>query len=204
MFDTIIYGAGGLGKELFHLNSFAHKPIEKIVFYDDFKVIDEYCNCKVIKEINIDDKIFIGIANPFTKESIYKKFENLFVDFNIVSKDVALKDIIIGINNFIFQRVSFTKDILIGNFNLIHMNCTIGHDVIIQDFCSILPGVNISGNVKIGKATLIGSGAVILPGINIGKYCTIGAGAVVTKDIPDYSVAVGVPAKVIKKVEINE
>jgi acetyltransferase-like isoleucine patch superfamily enzyme len=37
--------------------------------------------------------------------------------------------------------------------------------------------------------------------VTIGKGCTIGAGAVVSKDIPDYSVAVGVPAKVIKKVE---
>jgi len=44
----------------------------------------------------------------------------------------------------------------------------------------------------------IGIGAIIMPGVTIGKGAIIGAGSVVTKDIPDYSVAVGVPAKVIK------
>lgn len=45
----------------------------------------------------------------------------------------------------------------------------------------------------------IGQNAVILPGIKIGKGAVIGAGAIVTKDIEPYSIAVGVPAKVIKK-----
>ena len=44
----------------------------------------------------------------------------------------------------------------------------------------------------------IGIGAIILPGVTIGEGAVIGAGAVVTSDIPPYSVAVGVPAKVIK------
>lgn len=45
----------------------------------------------------------------------------------------------------------------------------------------------------------IGVGAIILPGVTIGMGAIIGAGAVVNKDIPDYSVAVGVPAKIIRK-----
>ena len=44
----------------------------------------------------------------------------------------------------------------------------------------------------------IGIGAIIMPGVTIGKGAVIGAGSVVTRDIPDYSVAAGVPAKVIK------
>ena len=44
----------------------------------------------------------------------------------------------------------------------------------------------------------IGIGSIIMPGITIGKGAVIGAGAVVTKDIPDYCLAVGVPAKVVK------
>lgn len=45
----------------------------------------------------------------------------------------------------------------------------------------------------------IGIGSIIMPGVTIGKGAVIGAGAVVTKDVPDYSLAVGVPAKVIKQ-----
>ncbi|REL33819.1 acyltransferase [Rhodohalobacter sp. SW132] len=55
--------------------------------------------------------------------------------------------------------------------------------------------------VKIKDGAHIGIGAIIMPGVTIGKGAVIGAGAVVTKDIPDYSVAVGMPAKVIKTFE---
>lgn len=44
----------------------------------------------------------------------------------------------------------------------------------------------------------IGIGSIIMPGVTIGKGAVIGAGAVVTKDVPDYCIAVGVPAKVVK------
>ena len=56
--------------------------------------------------------------------------------------------------------------------------------------------------IAIGEDSWIGAGAIIMPDVTIGKCCIIGAGAVVTHDIPNYSVAVGVPARVIKKVEI--
>ena len=52
--------------------------------------------------------------------------------------------------------------------------------------------------VVINDGAHIGIGAIIMPGVSIGKGAVIGAGSVVTRDIPDYSVAVGSPAKVIK------
>lgn len=61
---------------------------------------------------------------------------------------------------------------------------------------------HISAPVIIEDGVWIGSGAKINLGVTIGEGSVIGAGAVVTKDIPAYSVAVGVPAKVIKKIEL--
>jgi acetyltransferase-like isoleucine patch superfamily enzyme len=56
-------------------------------------------------------------------------------------------------------------------------------------------------SIKIGKGSWIGANCVILSGVNIGKHCVIGAGAIVTKDVPDFYVAGGVPARIIKKIK---
>lgn len=52
--------------------------------------------------------------------------------------------------------------------------------------------------VKIGNDVWIGMRSIILPGITIGNGVVIGAGAVVTKDVPDYAIVAGVPARIIK------
>ena len=54
------------------------------------------------------------------------------------------------------------------------------------------------GQVVIEDGAHIGIGSIIMPGVTIGKGAIIGAGSVVTRDIPPYCVAVGIPAKVIK------
>ncbi len=61
-----------------------------------------------------------------------------------------------------------------------------------------------AGPVKIGKESWIGIGVSILPNVCIGKHCVIGANSTVTKDIPDYCVAVGSPARVIKKYDFEK
>ena len=61
--------------------------------------------------------------------------------------------------------------------------------------------VNAFGSIHIGERTFIGYKVTIMPGVTIGKRCVIGAGAVVTRNIPDFSVAVGVPAKVISTLD---
>lgn len=107
----------------------------------------------------------------------------------------------------------------IGRFNEIYAS----KEVIIDDYVLTADRVYISDNshsykdvsipimnqpiilnktVHIGEGTWIGCGAAII-GSNIGKHCVIGANAVVTRDIPDYSVAVGIPAKVIKRYDFE-
>jgi acetyltransferase-like isoleucine patch superfamily enzyme len=64
-------------------------------------------------------------------------------------------------------------------------------------------GANIQdddGFVEIGEGTFLGIGCVVLPNVRIGKGCVIGAHSVVTRNIPDYSVAFGAPAVVIRSI----
>ena len=61
--------------------------------------------------------------------------------------------------------------------------------------------LEITKPITIGNKVYIGNDVIVLPGVNIGNNVIIGAGAIVTKDIPDNSVAVGVPARVIKTID---
>ena len=90
-------------------------------------------------------------------------------------------------------------DTKIGNHVTINLGSTISHGCIVGDYSTISPGVNIAGNVDIGVGSIVGIGATILQNIKIGKNVYVGAGSVVTTDIPDNSLAYGVPCKVYKK-----
>lgn len=57
--------------------------------------------------------------------------------------------------------------------------------------------------VRICECAWIGAGATILPGVRIGRHAIVGAASVVTKDVPDYAVAVGNPAQIIKYLDAN-
>ena len=82
----------------------------------------------------------------------------------------------------------------------------IGHQVVIttinHDLHPLRRGNMTPAPVKIGKKVWIGSHATILPGVTVGNGAVIAAGAVVTKDVPPNTVVGGVPAKVIKEIEL--
>jgi acetyltransferase-like isoleucine patch superfamily enzyme len=54
------------------------------------------------------------------------------------------------------------------------------------------------GPMEIGRNAWIGMGSIVLPGVRIGEGCVVGAGSVVTRDLDDFAVAVGNPAKAIR------
>lgn len=83
--------------------------------------------------------------------------------------------------------------------------CLIGHQVVIatlnHDLDPNKRGSMIPAKVTLGKNVWVGAHATILPGVTVGDNAVIAAGAVVTKDVPAYCVAAGVPARVIKQIE---
>lgn len=116
----------------------------------------------------------------------------------------------IGCNVNIEQNVHIVcgNEIVIGDNVSITANCALvdishPYDDI---YCAEKIGsrLNCSETLKIGDGSFIGIGSVILPGANIGKNCIIGANSVVTKPIPDYCIAVGNPARVIKKYDFEK
>ena len=86
----------------------------------------------------------------------------------------------------------------IGRGCIVNTGAIIEHDCIVKNFVNICPAVAMAGHVVIGNKTFMGIGSTVIDDITIGDNVTIGAGATVIGNIPDNSVAVGVPAKVIR------
>lgn len=101
----------------------------------------------------------------------------------------------IGIRCEIYGQVTIGRDVMMGPEVVIY---TCGHRFDRTDIPMMDQGSTGMNPVTIGNDVWIGRRAIILPGVTISDGCVIGAGAVVTKDIPPYSIAAGVPATVRK------
>ncbi|CAN1210626.1 Serine acetyltransferase [Tumidithrix helvetica PCC 7403] len=92
-------------------------------------------------------------------------------------------------------------DVSIGKNSLIAMHCRIlsSNHTIPERHVGIRSQPDILLPVTIGEDVWLGAGVTILGGITVADGCVVGAGAVVTKNLPPYSVAVGVPAQVVRE-----
>jgi acetyltransferase-like isoleucine patch superfamily enzyme len=75
------------------------------------------------------------------------------------------------------------------------------HDGGVWVFRDEHPELDIVRPIRVGDNVYFGYGCIVLPGVTIGSNVVIGAGSIVTRDIPDNSVSVGIPARVIKRLE---
>ncbi|AMD17725.1 galactoside O-acetyltransferase [Methanobrevibacter sp. YE315] len=144
-------------------------------------------------------------TEPFTEE--YVRLLNELLDGNIGENSTITAP---------FAGAAFNK-MKIGNNVFINNNClamarggiNIEDDVMIAGNVQLLSNnhdeyerqVLLCDEINIKKGAWIGAGASVLPGVTIGKYAIVGAGAIVTKDVPDYAVVVGTPAKVVKTLD---
>lgn len=117
---------------------------------------------------------------------------------NFIHPNVDLAMTRWGLGNYVQESVITQADVEIGDNSSIHIGTMVGHESRIGSSVFIAHAVSISGCCEIGDGTFIGTNATVLPRKRIGKWSIIGAGAVVTRDVPDYSVAVGNPARIIR------
>jgi sugar O-acyltransferase (sialic acid O-acetyltransferase NeuD family) len=87
----------------------------------------------------------------------------------------------------------------IGTGVICNTACIIEHECQIGDYAHIAPGAVLAGNVNVGECSFIGANAVVRESIIIGDNVIVGAGSVVIRNIPDNVVAVGNPARIIKR-----
>ena len=105
----------------------------------------------------------------------------------------------VGDGTVVMAGVVINPSAIVGEGVILNTCCVVEHDVVVGHFAHISPNATLGGGVHIGDFSHVGLGASILPGIRIGAHVIIGAGATVTRDLEDAIVAVGVPARVTRR-----
>lgn len=118
-------------------------------------------------------------------------------DCNICAHTLIEGDVIIGNNVTVKSGVYIWDGTRIGDNVFLGPNVTLTNDLMprSKQYPDSFSGITLK------NYSSIGANATLLPGITIGEGAMVGAGAVVTKDVPDYAVVVGNPAKVIRYIK---
>lgn len=138
-----------------------------------------------------------SIKDNSKRKMLYEKVKQtgFFIPFlihpqTIVSKVSKISDSVQIMAGAIIQAES-----IIGENTIVNTGSIIEHDCRIGKHVHICPGTVISGGCEIHESAFIGAGTTVIHGIKIGRNVTVGAGSVVTRDVPNDSKVMGVPAK---------
>ena len=105
----------------------------------------------------------------------------------------------IGYGTFIGPHVTVMPGSTIGDHCSFRASASIGHDCKIGDFCYMGPNSTISGNVEVKNGAHIGPNTCVIERVCLGSHCVVGAGSTVLKDLSDFVVAFGCPARIIER-----
>ena len=207
-----IYGAGGLGVEtidtLYEAMSFSGGDQYECEFVVDKPNVKAYAGYPIVDFYDAlpGSHITIAVGEPHLRERLLNK---------VVETDLRLTSVIspksnvsnlanIGDGSIIAVFCSIQATAMIGQNVSVNTSSVIGHDTVVSDNAVISSMVNLGGAAFVGAGTFIGMGALIKEGVKIGKSSIVGMGSVVYKDIPDNVIAVGNPARVVRRNEQNK
>jgi acetyltransferase-like isoleucine patch superfamily enzyme len=172
------------------------------VLWQELKELQKALSCYTKKKYNR--------INPFNEDLFNWKERGAYwlgedKDVTLYNSTFVTGDVSIGENSWIgpFCTLDGTGGLSIGSFCSISLGCQLlTHDTVKWALSGGKAEYEYA-STKIGSYCFLGSYVVVLKGVTVGDHCLIGAGAVVDKDMPDNSIAVGVPAQRIGKVEIT-
>ena len=206
-----IYGAGGLGRELFilanQINKIEHRWTD-IIYIDDTEGLSAVNEKQPITFAEMHLKysinsleIVIAVGEPHIRSFLRKRVKDAGLSLavlvhpsaNIADRTKLSAGAVICYNSFV------SCDVVIGENVLIQPTVSVGHDCKIGNDTVISTNVCIAGRCDIGCETYIGLQVPIKEGVCIGKQTIVGMGSVVIRDIPDQVIAIGNPARVMKE-----
>ena len=205
----VIFGAGGLGREVLlllqQLNE-ARPTWQVRGFYDDQRpaspTVAGLPYLGTSADLNATSEplaVAVAVGSSAGRAAVVARLTSAQLRFpSLVHPGVTLQPrqrIALGEGCIIQQNCVLTCDITLGRFVLLNLGCTVGHDAGLADFCSLMPHANVGGAARLAAGVYLGTNATVIQGVQVGENTVVGAGAVAVRDLPANITAVGVPAR---------
>jgi len=207
-----IYCAGGFGKEVLdtakRINKSENRWNDICFIDDDVRLGNEFYGTKLFSFDKVLEKFDlcsfeVSIANgePTINKLIYDKLKlNKISLATIIDNSSIISDTAqIGEGVIVTAYCSVSSDAVLGDNSVINTKSIVGHDVKLGVHCVISSLVNIGGACSIGDNSYVGMGVQIKERTIIGKDTIVGMGSVVYNDIPDEMIALGNPARPMRR-----
>lgn len=176
---------------------------EKVGKYNGYKIIGRSTDAVKF----LDDKdayFFIGYIGMKNEKDIFEKVTSLGIPRNRFATLIHPTAIIpkgfcsIGSGILMAPLSQLSPDTTVEDNCILLANSFLGHESTMRRFSHLTANSVVGGNVLIGKGAHIGTNATIREDVKIGDFALIGSGSVVLKDVPDNSIVVGNPARILK------
>ena len=151
-----------------------------------------------------DVYFFIGYVGMKNEKDVFEKITSLNIPRNKYATLIHPSAIIpkgfcsIGYGVLMAPLSQLSPDTTVEDNCILLPNSFLGHDSTMKRFSHITSNSVVGGNVTLGRGAHVGTNATIRENVNIGDFALVGSGSVVLNDVPDNSIVVGNPAKVLR------
>lgn len=205
----IIYGSGGLGREVAQAVQ-AATTLKLIGFCDDAVSAREVLGVPVLGGLSAlaaqpdPLALYLAVGDSTARRNLLQRLQGL-------GRTIALPNVIhpaatldparvrLGLGNYVAAGARVAAGVRLGDFNIINFNAVLGHDVGLGDHCHVGPGAILNGEDQIGDRVLVGAGAVLMPRLKVGAGAVVGIGSVLATDVAAGHTVAGNPARVIRR-----
>lgn len=209
-----IYGAGGLGREVYELVrslNCDNRRWKRVIFIDDaqdFKTTRTRAPVYSFEDAlayssGEDMEVCIAVGEPRLRQVLFEKLSDHELNVaTLIHPDVSIPDsTVIGRGTIICKLVSITCDVVIGDNVYVHPMACIGHDSVIGDHSVVSSFVDVAGECNVGRNVFLAIGVVMKQGISVGSKSIVGMSSAIHSDIPESVIAMGNPARPMKRNE---
>ena len=203
---VLILGAGGHAKVVIELLRASGQAVAGLIDVDatprevlGVPVIGDDDNLEGLRRSGLE-LAFVALGDNALRYRLGRRLATF--DFRLVNAispaAIVSPSAQIGVGVAMMGGVVVNADTRIADLAIVNTGARIDHDCVLGEACHIAPGAVLTGDVHVDRLAFLGAACSVIPGMRIGESAVVGAGACVTSHIPSHTLAIGVPARVVR------